>query len=98
MSPFDFIQPLINLLKSDMPDVKVSSLKNLSYILTLLNTYFKEEIVGELWDMERFSLKEATHEPDIDKYTVLLWKLTQSIIEVEKFLIENPTQHWREIW
>ena len=73
LNPLDYVQPLINLLKSDLPEVKVAPLKNMQYILTLLNTYFKMEIVGELWEMEKFSLKEATNEPDIDNYTVLLW-------------------------
>jgi len=97
MNPFDFIQPFINLIKSDLAEVKVSPVKNLSYILNLLSTYFKVEIVGELWDMEKFSLKEATNEPDIDKYTVQMWKLTQALVELEKFISDNPTKYWREI-
>mmetsp|Transcript_40618 Transcript_40618/g.61885 ORF Transcript_40618/g.61885 Transcript_40618/m.61885 type:complete len:139 (+) Transcript_40618:1262-1678(+) len=82
LNPFDFVPPLTMILKSDFAEVKLSPLKNLSFILNKLNAYFKVEIVGELWEMEKFSLKEATNEPDIDRYTVMLWKLSTALVEV----------------
>ncbi len=85
------------ILKSDIPEVKLAPLKNILFILNKLNAFFKVEIVGELWEMEKFSLKEATNEPDIDKYTVQLWKLSKALVEVQKFLYDNQTRYWRDV-
>jgi hypothetical protein len=48
--------------------------------LIILNKYFKNTVVGELWDMEKFSLKEATVEPDVEKYSTILNDLTTGIL------------------
>lgn len=45
--------------------------------------------------MEKFSLKEAQNEPDVDKYTVQLWEITLGIVHLENQIITNATKNWR---
>jgi len=40
-------------------------------------------VIHDLWDAEKFSLKEATNEPDVDKYALLLWDVTHGILTLE---------------
>jgi hypothetical protein len=72
-------------------------LQNLGQTLVILNKYFKDNVIGELWDMEKFSLKEATVEPDVEKYAFQLNDITNGILNLESNLMGNPIKNWRLI-
>lgn len=59
IDPFEFVKGFLNILCSDLPDLQITVLDHLDETLNILNKYFKNEVIGELWQMERFSLKEA---------------------------------------
>ena len=61
-----------------------------------LNRYFKNKVIGELWDIEKFSLKEASVEPDVERYAVLLADVTSGIVSLESNLMGNPIKNWRD--
>jgi len=63
----------------------------------ILNRYFKQTVVGELWDMEKFSLKEATVEPDVEKYSTILNDITTGILILESSIMGNSIKNWREM-
>jgi len=77
--------------------VQRSVLDNLALSVSLLNKYFKFQVIHDLWDMEKFSLKEAQNEPDVEKYALPLWELTVGIVSLEQRIMGNPTKNWREI-
>mmetsp|Transcript_16750 Transcript_16750/g.28451 ORF Transcript_16750/g.28451 Transcript_16750/m.28451 type:complete len:735 (+) Transcript_16750:1120-3324(+) len=97
IDPFDFAPSFVSVLGSDLPELQLTVLPELATCLNLLNEFFKVEIVGQLWEMEKFSLREAQNEPDIEKYTMLLWDVTQGIIGLENNIIGNSAAYWREI-
>jgi len=72
-------------------------LDNLGLSLIILNRYFKQTVVGELWDIEKFSLKEATVEPDVEKYSTILNDITTGILILESSIMGNSIKNWREI-
>ena len=63
----------------------------------ILNKYFKSTVVGELWDTEKFSLKEAMVEPDVEKYSSLLNDITSGILYLENNIMGNSIKNWRDI-
>ena len=65
-----FVPAFSSLLNSDLLEVQTSLLKHLALSVNLINKHFKYQVLIDLWDMEKFSLKEAQNEPDVDKYTV----------------------------
>ena len=74
-------------------------LDKLGESVNILNKYFKHNIVGELWETELFSLKEALTEPDVEKPANMLYEITLGIISLEQMLLDNnaSNKHWREI-
>ena len=62
-----------------------------------LNKYFKDVVIHDLWDTEKFSLKEAQNEPDVEKYALQLWDVTHGILALENQIIGNITKNWREM-
>jgi hypothetical protein len=97
MDPFDFTHPFLNILLSDLSDVQFTILKNLGVSVNYLNKYFRDVVIHELWDAEKFSLKEATNEPDVEKYALLLWDVTHGILTLENQIMGNITKFWREM-
>lgn len=87
----------MNIIISDLPDVQFSILKNLGTTVNYLNKYFKDVVIYELWDAEKFSLKEATNEPDVEKYALQLWDVTHGILALESQIMGNITRYWREM-
>jgi hypothetical protein len=67
-------------------EIKLSVLDNLGESVNILNKYFKNKIVGELWEIEQFSLKESLAEPDVEKPTSKLWEITLGIVSLEQML------------
>ena len=65
--------------------------------MNYLNKYFKDFVIHELWDSEKFSLKEAQNEPDVEKYTLQLWDVTHGILALENQIVGNITRYWREM-
>jgi hypothetical protein len=45
-------------------------LNGLAMSLNHINYFFKTEIFGENWEMEKFSLKDASMFPNIEKYAL----------------------------
>lgn len=41
------------------------------------------KIINDLWDLEKFSIKESSNEPDVEKYTLDLWDITHGILQLE---------------
>lgn len=61
----------------------MSLLDKLGKSVNILNKFFKHKIVGELWEIEKFSLKESQNELDVERPTMLLWDLTQGMVTLE---------------
>ena len=59
IEPFEFIDAIVKLLKDEDYKVQTSILPQLGRIMNCLNVYFKNKILGDLWDLEKFSLKES---------------------------------------
>lgn len=59
---------LVSIIKSEEEQVNRSCLPNLARIMCFVNHHLKCHVIGELWDMEKFSIREAANEPDIEKY------------------------------
>lgn len=72
-------------------------LQNLSVSVNILNRYFKLQVLNELWENEKFSLKESQNEPDVEKYTIPLWDVTLGIIVLENQICGRITKYWREM-
>lgn len=70
-------------MSSELPDVQFSLLNNLAVSVNVLNRYFKLQVLVDLWDLEKFSIKESQNEPDVEKYTMPLWEVTNGIILLE---------------
>lgn len=83
MDPFEFMHSLLNIILSDLTDVQFTILKNLGATINFLNKYFRDVVIDQLWDTEKFSLKEATNEPDVEKYALQLWDVTHGILALE---------------
>ncbi len=77
--PIEFVDALISLLKSEFLSVQTSVLPNLGLTLNNLNRYFKHEIIQDLWDMEKFSVKESMQDYETEIKTEKLYDLTKSI-------------------
>lgn len=60
----------IQIIKSEIIDVKLSVLNQLSKSVNYMNLYFKNEIVKDLWEFEKFSLKEASVDVETEKYSL----------------------------
>lgn len=60
----------IQIIKSDIIEVKLSVLNQLSKSVNYMNLYFKNEIVKDLWEIEKFSLKEASVDVETEKYSL----------------------------
>ena len=97
LDPFEFISGYLNIILSDLPEIQFSALKNLGHSVNYLNKYFKDFVIHELWDSEKFSLKEAQNEPDVEKYTLQLWDVTHGILALENQIVGNITRYWREM-
>jgi hypothetical protein len=67
-------------LSSDLEEVQFTVLPNLGLSVNILNRYFKLTVLNDLWDLEKFSIKESQNEPDVEKYTMPLWEVTLGII------------------
>jgi len=81
---FQYTQPLINCLNSDDQLVFLSPLQNLAMTIQVLNLNFKKKLVGrENFEMEKFSLKEAQKDDEIDKLSQILWDLTLGLLNLE---------------
>jgi hypothetical protein len=72
-------------------------LKNLSVSVNILNLYFKQQVLNDLWENEKFSLKESQNEPDVEKYTIPLWDVTHGILLLENQITGRITRYWREM-
>jgi hypothetical protein len=59
LDPFDFAKGFLHVVNSDLPDLQITALEHIDVSLNILNKYFKNEVIGELWVMEKFSIKEA---------------------------------------
>jgi len=87
--PFTFIKGFLNIINSDLEELRLTVLDSLDVSLNILNKYFKFEIQGELWEIERFSLKEAQHEPEIERYALHLWDVTKGIVGIEQAIVDD---------
>jgi len=52
-----------------------------------MNYYFKHKILGDLFDIEKFSLKESQQDYDIEIKTTKLWDLTKAICFLEQSIM-----------
>jgi|TARA_B110001450_G_scaffold241620_1_gene251230 hypothetical protein len=44
--------------------------------MNILNRYLKHKVIGKLWDIEKFSVKESMAETDVERPTMLFQELT----------------------
>ena len=65
--------------------------------MNMFNRYFKYNVIEDKWDMEKFSLKEAQSDIEVDKQAQRMWNLTKAIGNLEKSLMEEKLKNWREI-
>lgn len=54
-------------------------------------------MLGELWDLEKFSLKESQQDFEVELKTKQLWDLTKAICLLEKSIMKNHIKNWREL-
>jgi len=52
--------------------------------------------LGDLWDLEKFSLKESHQDYEVEVKTAKLWELTKAICFIEKVIMNNPIKNYRE--
>lgn len=67
MNILEHAELLSKILSYDDMKVRLTVLPHLGKVLNNFNRYFKYEVVGELWEMEKFSMKEAAHEFEVEK-------------------------------
>jgi hypothetical protein len=60
----------VQIISSDLKDVKLSVLNQLSKSVNFMNLFFKNEIIKDLWELEKFSLKEASADMETEKYSI----------------------------
>jgi hypothetical protein len=65
--------------------------------MNMFNRYFKYNVIEDKWDLEKFSLKEAQSDIEVDKQAQRMWNLTKAIGNLEKSLKEEKLKNWREI-
>lgn len=105
---YDLNRALINIIKSEDEQVNRSCLPNLARTMCFVNHYLKCHVIGELWDMEKFSLKEATNEPDVEKYAQQVHQITAGFVQIGRQLTTCQSKdaadegmvlskNWREI-
>jgi hypothetical protein len=46
-------------------------LVNMGKSINILNRYLKHKVIGKLWDIEKFSIKESMAEQDVERPTIL---------------------------
>lgn len=63
----ELCEPLVKILKAEEYEIKVSPLPNLGKIINILNRFFKYQVIGDAWDIEKFSLKEASNDFEVEK-------------------------------
>ena len=97
LDPFEFASAFQNILTSELEDVQFTILNNLGQSVSILNRYFKLQVIQDLWDQEKFSIKEASNEPDVEKYTLDLWDITHGILQLESQINGRITKYWREM-
>ena len=69
---YDVTRALVSLIKAEDELVNRSCLPNLARTMCFINHHLKCRVIGELWDLEKFSLREASNEPDVEKYAQLV--------------------------
>jgi hypothetical protein len=64
-----------------------------------MNLYFKNEIIKDLWEPEKFSLKEASVDVETEKYSLQIQETSHGIASIMHSLTENSEhiKNWREI-
>ena len=64
-----------------------------------MNMYFKNEIIKDLWEPEKFSLKEASVDVETEKYSLQIQETSHGIASIMHSLTENSEhiKNWREI-
>lgn len=92
----ELVEPLTRLLRSESYQVQISVLPTLGNCLNQINRFFKLEILQDLWDLEKFSIKESQQDFDIERQTQKLWELTKAISNLGAVINENPRSNWRE--
>ena len=60
----------VQIISSDLKDVKLSVLNQLSKSVNFMNLFFKNEIIKDLWELEKFSLKEGSADMETEKYSI----------------------------
>lgn len=95
--PFDLVDPLLKIMNNDNFEIQCAILPKLAIIVNKFNIYFKHEILGEVWDLEKFSIKEAAIDFDLEPKSSKMMDLTRAIYELEKAIMSNWIKHWREI-
>lgn len=75
----------------------MSVLPHLGKCLNIFNRNFKYKVVGELWDFDKFSIKEACHNYSLEGGTSKMWAMTKAISNFERMMQEDKRKNWREI-
>ena len=57
--PFKFVPGYLNIIQSDLTDLALTSLESIDVSINILNKYFKNEIIADLWETEKFSISEG---------------------------------------
>lgn len=67
---YPYARAFILIIKSDLNQVSQTVLNNLAESICILSYYFKTEIMIQVQELEKFSLKEAASEPYVEKYAL----------------------------
>jgi len=65
----EMVEPLTKLIRAESYLVQTSVLANLGNCINQINRFFKVDVIQDLWDLEKFSLKESQQDFDIERQT-----------------------------
>lgn len=64
-----------------------------------MNLFFKNEVIKDLWELEKFSLKEGSSDVETEKYSIQIQETSHGIVSIMHALTDNSEhiKSWREI-
>lgn len=87
------MEPLCELLTNSDFDIQVSCLPQLANLVNILNKYFKHKVIGEQYEIEKFSMKVCHLNFDVEYRAEKLLLLTKAIAGLEEAIFQNPAKN-----
>lgn len=92
--PIDtLVEPLCDLLMNSDFEVQTACLPQLANIVNILNKYFKYKVIGDQYELEKFSLKICHLNFDVEYKAEKMFSLTKAIVCLEEAIFQNVTKN-----